>query len=71
MNEQEKQWQSPPFEAPDDKKLAFCKQAIDLNQLKAHFGLDAIQKAINSFIRDGGLDLPGVLIEQRASLNIR
>src|ERR1700677_5274280 len=31
MNERgnEISWQAPPFEAPDDKKLAFCKQAIE------------------------------------------
>jgi len=29
MNEREKNWQVLPFEASDDKKLAFCKQAIE------------------------------------------
>lgn len=29
MNEREISWQAPPFEAPDDKKLSFCRQAID------------------------------------------
>lgn len=29
MNEPEKSWQAPPFEADDAKKLAFCRQAIE------------------------------------------
>jgi hypothetical protein len=28
-NDNQISWQAPPFEAPDDKKLAFCKQAIE------------------------------------------
>jgi hypothetical protein len=45
--------------------------AIDLNQLRSHFTVDAIQKAINAFVRDGGRQLDGVLIEQRTQLAIR
>lgn len=45
--------------------------AIDLNQLRAHFTLDAIQTAINVFVRDGGRALDGVTIEQKSKLSVR
>jgi hypothetical protein len=45
--------------------------AIDLNQLRNHFGLDAIQKAINAFVRDGGRKLDGVQITQKSQLSVR
>lgn len=45
--------------------------AIDLNKLRAYFTTEAIQKAINAFIRDGGRDLGGVTIEQRPQLSVR
>jgi len=45
--------------------------AIDLNKLRAYFTTDALQKAVNAFIRDGGRSLDGVLIEQRPQLNVR
>lgn len=45
--------------------------AIDLNQLRSHFTTDAIQKAINTFIRDGGRQLDGVVIEQKTQLAVR
>lgn len=45
--------------------------ALDLNQLRSHFTTEAIQKAINCFIRDGGRKLDGVKIEQKAQLNVR
>lgn len=45
--------------------------AIDLNSLRSHFALDAIQRAVNAFVRDGGRQLDGVVIEQKAQLNVR
>lgn len=45
--------------------------AIDLNHLRSHFTLDAIQKAINAFVRDGGRQLDGVVIQQKTQLAVR
>lgn len=45
--------------------------AIDFNALRSHFPTDAIQKAVNSFVRDGGRQLNGVKIEQKSQLNVR
>lgn len=45
--------------------------AVDLNQLRSHFTLDAIQKAVNAFVRDGGRKLDGVSIEQKSQLSVR
>ena len=45
--------------------------ALDLNQMRNYFTEDAIQKAINAFIRDGGRALHGVKIEQRTQLSVR
>jgi hypothetical protein len=45
--------------------------AVDLNQLRSYFTLDAIQKAVNAFVRDGGRKLDGLVIEQKAQLAVR
>lgn len=45
--------------------------AVDLNQLRSHFTMDAIQKAVNAFVRDGGRKLDGVSIEKKSQLSVR
>lgn len=45
--------------------------AVDLNQLRNSFTLAEIQKAVNAFIREGGRNLDGVKIEQKAQLSVR
>jgi hypothetical protein len=45
--------------------------AVDLNRLRDYFTTDALQKAVNAFIRDGGRQLDGVLIEQKTQLAVR
>lgn len=64
------------YGATASQKLVWCGEienisAIDLNQLRSHFTLDAIQKAINAFVRDGGRTLDGVKIDQKSQLNVR
>lgn len=44
--------------------------AMNLNALRDHFKLEDIQKAINSFVREGGRELDGVTIKQVAQLNV-
>jgi len=49
MNERETNWQAPVFEAPDDKKLGFCKQAIEsgIKWNQAQCSTDDMQRAID------------------------
>lgn len=45
--------------------------AMNLNALRDHFKLEDIQKAVNSFVRNGGRELDGVVIKQVAQLSVR
>ena len=46
-------------------------QKIDLNLLKKHFTEAEINKAIRSFVRDGGRELAGAIIEERSRAQFR
>lgn len=45
--------------------------ALDLNALRSHFTIEAIQTAVNKFVREGGRELAGVKIEQKSQLSVR
>lgn len=45
--------------------------AIDLEALRPYFTLDALQKAVNGYVRDGGRDLRGVRIYQKSTIQVR
>jgi hypothetical protein len=49
MNERETSWQAPVFEAPDDKKLAFCRQAIEsgIKWVEEQCSSEDLQKALD------------------------
>lgn len=44
---------------------------IDLDKLRQYFSDDALKIAVNAFVRDGGRELPGVKIYQKATLAVR
>ncbi len=41
------------------------RDALDLTPLRAHINSDALQKALNAYVRAGGRDLAGAKIEQQ------
>ena len=45
--------------------------AVDLEKLRRYFSNEAIQTAINAFMRNGGRELDGVKIEQKTQLAVR
>jgi len=45
--------------------------AIPLETLRPYFSNDVLQTAVNAFVRDGGRELDGVNIEQKAQLSVR
>lgn len=45
--------------------------AVDLQKLRRYFSNEALQVAINAFVRDGGRELDGVKIEQKTQLAVR
>jgi hypothetical protein len=44
---------------------------VDLEKLRPHLALPDLQKAVNAYVRNGGRNLAGVLIEQRATAAVR
>lgn len=47
------------------------RAGLDLETLRPYFSLDAIEKAIAAFIRDGGRELRGAEIKEFTKLNVR
>lgn len=45
--------------------------AIPLETLRPYFSNDVLQTAVNAFVRDGGRELDGVNIQQKAQLSVR
>lgn len=47
------------------------RKALDLEALREHFGMDALEKAIRSYIAAGGRELKGVTIYEETSAVVR
>lgn len=47
------------------------RHAINYNLLAAHFTVDAIQSALNSFVKAGGTEMPGVKIYEKTEVVVR
>jgi hypothetical protein len=61
LNQNEISWQAPPFEAPDAKKLGFCKQAIEsgIKWVEEQCSSEDLQKALDILAGKTGNDLSG------------